>query len=84
MSTHRPTSFRDATDQIQTNADVTLRKVAERFGVAPGSLSRWRRESERSPPPENWREVLADMAAESAETFAKEAARLSALARSLR
>lgn len=75
--------FRTATDALSRTVGITLRAVADRFGVEPGSLSRWRREGGREPPP-GWRDTLASMAEEAAREHRQEAERLEGIAREIR
>ncbi|HET7550461.1 MAG TPA: transposase [Gemmatimonadaceae bacterium] len=77
-------TFRQATDAVKTRVRVTLAHVAERFGIEPGSLSRWRREGPNSPPPEDWATKVAALAEETAESLRVEATRLEQLGRELR
>jgi transcriptional regulator with XRE-family HTH domain len=77
-------TFRRATDAVKTRVRVTLADVAERFGIEPGSLSRWRREGPNSPPPTDWPAALAALAEETAEALRAEATRLEELGRELR
>lgn len=56
-------TFVEATDRL-TEIGLSLGAVAERFGVRRETVSRWRREGGGFPPPENWREVLAQLAEE--------------------
>jgi len=84
MAQRQEWTFRQATDAVKTRACVTLADVAERFGIEPGSLSRWRREGPNSPPPANWPSAVAALAEETAEALRAEATRLEQLGRELR
>lgn len=77
-------SFKQATDAVKTRVHVTLTHVAERFGIEPGSLSRWRREGPHSPPPADWPATVVALAEETAEALRTEATRLERLARELK
>jgi hypothetical protein len=77
-------TFKQATDLVKTRVRVTLADVAERFGIEPGSLSRWRREGPNSPPPAGWPTEVAALAEETAEALRTEATRLAQLGRDLR
>jgi transcriptional regulator with XRE-family HTH domain len=56
-------TFVEATNRL-TDIGLSLGAVADRFGVRRETISRWRRESGSFPPPENWRDVLAQLAEE--------------------
>jgi len=84
MGQRQKWTFRQATDAVKTRARVTLADVAERFGIEPGSLSRWRREGPNSPPPTDWPTEVAALAEETAEALRAEATRLEQLGRELR
>jgi hypothetical protein len=77
-------TFTQATDAVKTRVHVTLVDVARRFGIEPGSLSRWRREGPNSPPPEDWPATIASLAEETADALRAEATRLEQLARELK
>jgi transposase-like protein len=67
-------TFAAATDRL-TDIGLSLGAVAERFGVRRETISRWRREGGGFPPPDNWPEVLAQLADERGEDlrhFARE------------
>lgn len=83
MSELSKRAFKQATDAVVTRVRVTLADVAARFGVEPGSLSRWRRRGPKSPPPHEWPETVAALAEETAAALHKEAARLERLASDL-
>ena len=84
MAQRQRWTFRQATDAVKTRVHVTLADVAERFGIEPGSLSRWRREGPNSPPPVDWPTEVAALAEETAEALRAEAIRLEQLGRELR
>jgi transcriptional regulator with XRE-family HTH domain len=63
MNMRRNLSFVAATDQL-AELGVSLGDIAERFGVRRETVSRWRRETGVFAPPENWRDVVANLAAE--------------------
>lgn len=84
MAQRQKWTFRQATDAVKTRVRVTLADVAERFGIEPGSLSRWRREGPNSPPPMDWPAEVAALAEETAEALRAEATRLEQLGRELR
>jgi transposase-like protein len=56
-------TFASATDRL-VGIGLSLGAVAERFGVRRETISRWRREGGGFPPPDNWPEVLAQLAEE--------------------
>lgn len=56
-------TFVAATDRL-LEIGLSLGAVAERFGVRRETISRWRREGGGFPPPDNWTEVLAQLAEE--------------------
>ena len=67
-------TFATATDRL-VDIGLSLGAVAERFGVRRETISRWRRDGGGFPPPDNWPEVLAQLADERGEDlrhFARE------------
>lgn len=56
-------TFTAATDLL-VNIGLFLGAVAERFGVRRETISQWRRQGGAFPPPDNWPEVLAQLAEE--------------------
>ena len=67
-------TFAAATNRL-TNIGLSLGAVAERFGVRRETISRWRREDGGFSPPDDWPEVLAQLADERGEDlkhFARE------------
>jgi len=84
MSQRSRQAFTEATDAVTTRVRVTLADVAARFGVEPGSLSRWRRKGPNSPPPPDWPGTIAAIADETAAALRKEVTRLERLASQLR
>lgn len=56
-------TFAAATDRL-TEIGLSLGAVADRFGVRRETISRWRREGGGFAPPDNWPEVLAQLADE--------------------
>ena len=84
MSNRGRRAFKEATDAVMTRVRVTLADVAGRFGVEPGSLSRWRRSGPNSPPPHEWPATVAALAEETAAALRREAARLERLASDLK
>jgi len=84
MSEHSRRAFKEATDAVLTRVRVSLADVAARFGVEPGSLSRWRRKGPNSPPPNEWPATVAALAEDTAADLRREAARLERLASELK
>ena len=84
MSERSRRAFKEASDSALTRVRVTLADIAARFGVEPGSLSRWRRRGPNSPPPHEWAATLAVLAEETAADLRREATRLERLASELR
>jgi hypothetical protein len=59
--------FKTATDVLTQGPNITLAKIADRFGVQLATIARARIEtSNRRSPPAGWEAVIADMAAEHA------------------
>lgn len=56
-------TFVAATDRL-AEIGLSLGAVADRFGVRRETISRWRREGGGFAPPDNWAEVLAQLADE--------------------
>lgn len=56
-------TFVAATDRL-TAIGLSLGAVADHFGVRRETISRWRREGGAFPPPDNWPEILAQLAEE--------------------
>lgn len=52
--------FAAVTDRL-AELGISLGDVADCFGVRRETVSRWRREGGRFPPPDNWRETLAQL-----------------------
>jgi transcriptional regulator with XRE-family HTH domain len=56
-------TFVEATNRL-TEIGLSLGAVADRFGVRRETVSRWRREGGAYPPPDDWPEILAQLAEE--------------------
>lgn len=80
----RPMDFKAATDVLTQGPNVTLAKIAERFGVQLATIARARIDTEnRRPPPNSWETVIADLAREHAAELEIRAAELKQLAKQL-
>jgi hypothetical protein len=74
--------FKAATDVLTQGPNVTLARIAERFGVQLATIARARIDTvNRRPPPVGWEEIIAELAldhAEELEIRARELRRLAA------
>jgi hypothetical protein len=76
--------FKAATDVLTQGPNVTLARIAERFGVQLATIARARIDTEnRRPPPNNWEVVVAELACDHAVELERRAAELKQLASEL-
>ena len=78
-------SFKSATDILTQGVNLTLARIADRFGVQLATIARARIETDnRRPPPANWEVVIAELAELHAQELDERADALRLLARDLK